>query len=77
MADNAIAGYADALYAVAAADNALSTVEDELFRFSQALNSDENLQTTLDDSSLPVERRQQIVEDLLGGSASLTTKALV
>ena len=77
MADNAIAGYADALYAVAAADNALSTVEDELFRFSQALNSDEILQTTLDDSSLPVERRQQIVEDLLGGSASLTTKALV
>ena len=77
MADNAIAGYADALYAVAAADNALSTVEDELFRFSQALNSDENLQTTLDDSSLPVERRQQIVEDLLGGSASLTTKAVV
>ena len=77
MAHNAIAGYADALYAVAAADNALSTVEDDLFRFSQALNSDENLQTTLDDSSLPVERRQQIVEDLLGGSASLTTKALV
>ena len=77
MADNAIAGYADALYAVAAADNALSTVEDELFRFSQALNSDENLQTTLDDSSLPVERRQQIVEDLLGVSASRTTKSLV
>ena len=77
MSDNAIAGYADALFAVAAANNVLPTVEDELFRFSQALNSDENLQATLDDSSLPVDRRQQIVEDLLEGSACSTTKALV
>ena len=69
MADNAIAGYADALFAVAEANGVLLTVEDELFRFSQALNSDENLQATLDDSSLPVDRRQQIVEDLLEGSA--------
>ena len=43
MADNAIAGYADALFAVAAANDVLATVEDELFRFSQALSSDENL----------------------------------
>ena len=77
MADSAIAGYADALFAVAAANDVLATVEDELFRFSQALSSDENLQATLDDSSLPVHRRQQIVEDLLGGSACSTTKALV
>ena len=77
MADNAVAGYADALFAVAEANGVLLTVEDELFRFSQALNSDENLQATLDDSSLPVDRRQQIVEDLLEGSACPTTKALV
>ena len=49
MADNAIAGYADALFAVAAANDVLATVEDELFRFSQALSSDENLLASLDD----------------------------
>lgn len=77
MADNAIAGYADALFAVAEANDVLLTVEDELFRFSQALNSDENLQATLDDSSLPVDRRQQIVEDLLEGSACPTDRKSV
>ena len=41
MADNAITGYADALFAVAAASDDLATDEDELFRFSQALSADE------------------------------------
>jgi len=77
MADPMVSGYADALFAVAAAEGDLATVEDELFRFAQALRSDGELSSTLADQSVPVSRRQQIVEDLLGGKASATTTALI
>jgi F-type H+-transporting ATPase subunit delta len=77
MADPTVSGYADALFAVAAAEGDLATVEDELFRFAQALRSDGELYSTLADQSVPVSRRQQIVEDLLGGKASATTTALI
>ncbi len=77
MADPTVSGYADALFAVAAAEGDLATVEDELFRFAQALRSDGELSSTLADQSVPVSRRQQIVEDLLGEKASATTTALI
>tara|TARA_B100000686_G_scaffold113906_2_gene121461 strand:- start:1531 stop:2061 length:531 start_codon:yes stop_codon:yes gene_type:complete len=77
MADSRVTGYADALFAVAAAEGDLAAVEDELFRFAQALRSDDQLGSTLADQGVPVSRRQQVVEDLLGGKASATTTALV
>jgi len=77
MADPTVSGYADALFAVAVAEGDLATVEDELFRFAQALRSDGELCSTLADQSVPVPRRQQVVEDLLGGKASATTTALI
>ena len=77
MADPMVSGYADALFAVAGAEGDLATVEDELFRFAQALRSDGELSSTLADQSVPVSRRQQVVEDLLGGKASATTTALI
>ena len=77
MADARVTGYADALFAVAAAEGDLAAVEDELFRFAQALRSDDQLGSTLADQGVPVSRRQQVVEDLLGGKASATTTALV
>jgi len=77
MADPTVTGYADALFAVAAAEGDLATVEDELFRFAQALRSNDELRTTLADEAVPAARRQQVVEDLLGGKASATTTALV
>ena len=76
MADSRVTGYADALFAVAVAESDLATVEDELFRFVQALRSDEQLSSTLADQGVPAFRRQQVVEDLLGGKASATTMAL-
>ena len=77
MADSRVTGYADALFAVAAAEGDLGAVEAELFRFAQALRSDDQLGSTLADQGVPVSRRQQVVEDLLGGKASATTTALV
>jgi F-type H+-transporting ATPase subunit delta len=76
MADR-IPAYASALFAVARAEGTLDEVEDELFRFAQTLDGSDELRETLTDPAIPVARRQQIVEDLLGGKASETTVALV
>ena len=52
-------------------------MEDELFRFSQTLQGDDELRSALTDAGIPAARRQQIVVDLLGGKASPTSVALV
>jgi F-type H+-transporting ATPase subunit delta len=77
MADDRTLAYAEALFNVARAEGTLADVEDELFRFSQTLQGSDELREALTDPVIPVARRQQIVEDLLGGKASPTTVALV
>jgi F-type H+-transporting ATPase subunit delta len=77
MADDRTLAYAEALFGVARAEGTLGEVEDELFRFSQTLQGSDELREALTDPSIPASRRQQIVEDLLGGRASSTTVALV
>jgi F-type H+-transporting ATPase subunit delta len=77
MADDRSLAYAEALFAVARAEGTLGEVEDELFRFSQTLQGNDELRDALTDARIPATRRQQIVEDLLGGKASSTTVALV
>jgi len=69
--------YAGALLAVARSEGNLAEVEDELFRFARLLETNDELRTTLTDAQLPVSRRQQIVEDLLGGRANPVSTALV
>ncbi len=77
MADDRTLAYAEALFNVARAEGTLADVEDELFRFSQTLQGSDDLREALTDPAIPVARRQQIVEDLLGGKATSTTSALV
>ena len=77
MPDDRLGGYADAILAVAAAEGVSDTVEDELFRFGEALRGNDTLLATLSDHHLPVNRRQGVVEDLLGAKASPVTAALV
>lgn len=77
MSDERIDAYSRALFEVAHAENNLSVVEDELFRMARAIESNEKLRSTLTDSSIPAQRRQQVVEELLGGKASNTTVQLV
>jgi F-type H+-transporting ATPase subunit delta len=72
-----IASYADAMFAVARAEGNLAEVGDELFRFARALEGNDELNKALSDPQIPVSRRQQIVEDLLGGKAAPITVALV
>ena len=70
-------GYASAMLEVAKAEGVLEEVEDELFRFARVLEGSDELRTTLTDSNLPPEKRQAIVEDLLGGKAEPLTTNLV
>ena len=77
MSDEKIQSYAQAILAVASAESYAAQIEDEIYRFSQVLQSSEELKSTLSDASIPSTRRQQIVEDLLEGQATQTTVALV
>ena len=69
--------YAAALFEVAKAEGSLERVEDELFRVARTIEGSDDLRSTLTDAAVPVELRQGIVEDLLGGRASPVTTALV
>lgn len=77
MASDRDTAYAQALLAVAAAEGDLSVVQDEIFSIARILSDNDELASTLSDSQVPVARRAQIVEDLLGGRASSTTVSLV
>jgi F-type H+-transporting ATPase subunit delta len=77
MTEERSQAYAGALLAVARSEGSLPDVEDELFRFARVLETNDELRTTLTDTALPVSRRQQIVEDLLGGRANPVTTALL
>jgi len=69
-------GYATAVLAVAAAEGCLEQVGDELFGFARALEGSDQLRQALTDRSIPADRRQALVEDLLGPRALPTVTAL-
>jgi F-type H+-transporting ATPase subunit delta len=69
--------YATALYAVANAEGQLDAVGDQLFAVGQAVDGNDELRNALGDPHLPVARRQQIVEDVLGDKMSDVTVGLV
>jgi F-type H+-transporting ATPase subunit delta len=77
MSEDRIEGYATALFEVAKAEGNLDEVEDELFRFGRSIEASDELRGALTDELVPAERRQAIVEELLGHKASNTTTALV
>ncbi len=76
MTDTRTTAYAEALMGLAAAEDDAEGVTDQLFAVGQAVESDEQLRSTITDSRLPAERRAQVVEDLLEGKASATAVAL-
>ena len=60
-----IDGYAAALFEVARAEGALAIVEEELFKLSDVLAQSDELRSTLTDTSIPSEKRQEIMQELL------------
>jgi len=71
-----IDAYAAALLAVLRAEGDTGA-DDEILRFAQALEANDELRNTLTDPHVPAATRQQIVEDLLQGKASDVTTAAV
>jgi F-type H+-transporting ATPase subunit delta len=72
-----INAYVVAMFEIASANEAVSAVEDDMFRLARAIESNEQLRAALNDTSLPADRRQNIVEQLLGGKAHNVTVQLV
>jgi F-type H+-transporting ATPase subunit delta len=73
----AIRGYAEALFAVAEAEDALDEVSDELFRFARAVEQQPDLRKALTDPGLPSERKRALLSDLLGERANRHTVNLL
>jgi F-type H+-transporting ATPase subunit delta len=71
MADDLITGYAESLLTLASAEGRGESFGTELSQVANAINASEELRTTLADPTIPVARRQQIVEELLGGQDRL------
>jgi len=76
MSDARIEAYARALAEIASAEGKLDVVEKELYAVARAVESNDQLRTTLTDETIPATRRQAVVEALVG-SGSNTTAQLV
>jgi F-type H+-transporting ATPase subunit delta len=77
MAGEHIDAYAQALVDIAQGEGDLARVQDELFVVAERIRTNDLLRESLTDQRIPIELRQGIVEDLLGGRASPTTTSLV
>jgi len=69
-ADDRIDGYATAILELAKAEGELERIGDELFRIARAFESSHQLREALTDPRLAAERKQAVVDDLLGGKTS-------
>ena len=75
--DRLIRGYAQALFAIAEAEGDLDAIEDELYRFSIAVQRAPRLREALTDPQLPVDRKKAVIDELLGGRANPHTVNLL
>jgi F-type H+-transporting ATPase subunit delta len=76
-ADDRIDGYAAAILELARAEGELERVGDELFRIAREFEASNDLREALTDPRLPVERKQAVVDDLLGSRVSRLTVNLI
>jgi len=78
VADDAlIAGYAEALFAVARAEGVLPKVEDELYAFGKAIEQHTELRESLTDAALPPANKRSLLQDLIGGKTHPVTVSLL
>lgn len=75
--EDRVAGYARGVFELARAEGQLERVESELFTIAQSMESSTELRSALTDPQLPLDRKQSIVDDLVGGRASSLTVGLV
>lgn len=70
-------GYAAALLDAARGEGLVDRVANELFHFARAYERNDALRGALTNQELPVEKRQSIVEEVVGAKASPLTASLV
>ena len=75
MADR-IEAWAQALLEIAQAEDHLSEVEDELFRFARIVEGNDELRMALSNPGQPAERRAAIVDELLESRSLQMTRAM-
>jgi F-type H+-transporting ATPase subunit delta len=71
-----IEAWAQALLEIAQAEDRLSEVEDELFRFARIVEGNDELRMALSNPGQPAERRAAIVDDLLENRSLQMTRAI-
>jgi len=77
MADDRINGYARGIFEMASGEGSLDRVESELLTLSRAIETSPELRSSLTDPQLPLDRKQAIVDELIGGRASSLTVGVV
>lgn len=77
MAEDQIKGYARGIFEMARGEGSLERVEGELLTISRAFETSPELRSSLTDPQLPLERKQAVVDDLIGSRASSLTVGLV
>ena len=75
--DQRIDGYAGGILELARAEDQLERVEDEMFAIAQAIEGSSELRSTLTDPRLPRDKKQAILDELIGGRASSLTVGLI
>jgi F-type H+-transporting ATPase subunit delta len=77
MTEDRIDGYAQGIFEMARGEGSLERVEDELLTVSRALETSPDLRSSLTDPQLPIDKKQSIVDELIGGRASSLTVGVV
>lgn len=77
MTDDRINGYAQGIFEMARAEGHLERVEDELLSVARAVETAPELRSNLTDPQLPLEKKQGIIDELLGGRASSLTVGVI
>lgn len=72
-----VEGYAAGLLEIAAAEDSAETVADEMHRIGLQFDSSPQLRDALTDPAVPVERKQAVVTDILGGRVRPVTLSLI
>jgi F-type H+-transporting ATPase subunit delta len=77
VSEKVINGYARGLLTVAGAEGGSRQLEAELAQVARAIDASAELRSALTDASYPPAARQQLVDELLVGTASPVTAAMV
>ncbi|MCA1841101.1 MAG: ATP synthase F1 subunit delta [Actinobacteria bacterium] len=77
MKDPKTAGYAKAIFEIARTEDQIERVADELFRVARILESRNDFRQALTDIAVPIEGKEKLLNDVLGGKVSPHTLSIL